>query len=134
MVIQEHLFSSYKDILSCKIDRIQHAEGKTDYRRMKRNQTPITGNITSEYNKGFSLVELLVVIAIIGTLAAIAVPLFSSYVDRTRIAKVKADIRTIEKDVNSFAIEKGRYPVDLSEIGMASLKDCWGNPYQYLLV
>jgi len=82
---------------------------------------------------GFTLVELMVVIAIIGTLAGIAVPIFTNYLDRARVARAKSEIRTIEKEIISFILERDRFPVDLSEIGLEGMPDPYGNPYQYQL-
>lgn len=83
-------------------------------------------------NFGFTLVELMIVIAMMGTLAGIAVPVFSSYIDRTKVARAKIDIRTIEKEITSFLLERERLPSDLSEIGLDGILDPYGNPYQYL--
>jgi len=80
---------------------------------------------------GFTLIELMIVIAIIGTLSAIAVPIFSQYVERTKISKTKIEIRTIEKEILSFFIINNRYPEDLAEIGLENMLDNYGNPYQY---
>ncbi len=81
--------------------------------------------------KGFTLVEVLMVIAIMGTLAAIATPMFISYVDRARVAKVTLEIRMLSREITIFFEENNRYPVDLAELGLGSLLDVWGNPYQY---
>jgi general secretion pathway protein G len=80
---------------------------------------------------GFTLVELMIVIAIIGTLAGIAVPILTKYVDMARVARAKIEIRTIEKEIISFEIEKDRFPIDLAEIGLDGMLDPYGNPYQY---
>lgn len=80
---------------------------------------------------GFTLIELLVVMAIIGTLAGIAIPLFASYMEKAKITRAIADIRTIEKEILASSIEDGSFPNDLDEIGYGSLRDPWGNPYQY---
>lgn len=83
-------------------------------------------------NKGFTLIELLIVIAIIATLAGIATPLFSSYIDRVKNQKAMVEIRMLSREISFFHNDNNRYPVNLAEIGLGSLRDPWGNPYQYL--
>lgn len=86
------------------------------------------------YDKGFTLIELLIVIAIIATLAGIATPLFSSYIDRVKNQRAVVEIRMLSREISIFYNDNNRYPAKLAEIGLGSLRDPWGNPYQYLPV
>lgn len=80
---------------------------------------------------GFTLIELMIVVAIIFTLSGIAVPGYHEYVNRTRIARAIQDIHVIQNENIAYQIDRGRLPVDLSEINMDSRLDPWARPYQY---
>jgi general secretion pathway protein G len=81
---------------------------------------------------GWTLVELMIVLAIIATLAAIALPLYVNVQERARVARATADIRILDSEIGVFQAGKGRLPISLAEIGRGTLKDPWGNPYEYL--
>ena len=58
----------------------------------------------------FTLIELLIVVAIIAILAAIAVPNFLEAQTRSKISKVKSDMRSIETAVEAYRVDGNAYP------------------------
>jgi general secretion pathway protein G len=81
--------------------------------------------------KGFTLIELLLVVAILGTLAAIAIPGYTSFVERAKITKVIAEFKAFESAIFAFKADNGRFPDTLAEAGLGNPVDQWGNPYVY---
>lgn len=61
---------------------------------------------------GFTLIELLIVVAIIAILAAIAVPNFLEAQVRSKVSRVKSDMRSIATAIESYAVDNNnKYPV-----------------------
>ncbi|HOE64462.1 MAG TPA: prepilin-type N-terminal cleavage/methylation domain-containing protein [Candidatus Sumerlaeota bacterium] len=60
--------------------------------------------------KGFTLIELLIVVAIIAILAAIAVPNFLEAQVRSKVTKMKANLRTVATALESYFTDSNRYP------------------------
>lgn len=58
----------------------------------------------SNKKKGFTLIELLVVVAILGILLLIAMPKFTDYIQDSKVAHIKSDIKSYETmvDLESF--------------------------------
>jgi prepilin-type N-terminal cleavage/methylation domain-containing protein len=65
-------------------------------------------------NKGFTLIELLVVIAIIGLLSSIMTSSFSAVRSKARDTKRVAEMRSIEKAINLYALStNGSVPLSI---------------------
>ncbi len=62
--------------------------------------------------KGFTLIELLVVIAIIGVLAAIIAPNAFTAIEKSKIAKVEADIKAIKTGALLCYGDTGHWPLE----------------------
>jgi prepilin-type N-terminal cleavage/methylation domain-containing protein len=60
--------------------------------------------------RAFTLIELLIVVAIIAILAAIAVPNFLEAQVRSKVARVKNDMRTLATAVESYRTDNPAYP------------------------
>ena len=65
------------------------------------------------YDKGITLIELLVVIVIIGILAAVAVPVYTGYMQRARRADAKTALEQIRAAQEMYRAETGRYALQI---------------------
>jgi prepilin-type N-terminal cleavage/methylation domain-containing protein len=63
----------------------------------------------------FTLIELLIVVAIIAILAAIAVPNFLEAQTRSKVSRVKADMRSIATAIESYMTDYNHFPFDYAE-------------------
>lgn len=84
--------------------------------------------------RGFTLIELMVSVAILGVLTAIAIPFYLGYRDRAMHTVVIVDLKNIQQEIDLYVGDNGQYPDSLDEIGLDSLRDPWGTPYQYLRI
>lgn len=64
--------------------------------------------IKLEGDKGFTLIELLIVIAIIGILAAIVIPQFSAYKQRTYNSDTKAILHNLYLSCKAYWADNGK--------------------------
>ena len=76
-------------------------------------------------NRGFTLTELLIVIVIVGVLAAIAIPVYTNYMQRARRADAKTALEQLRAAQEMRRAEKGGYSTDLT---LTELRTSWGVP------
>lgn len=99
--------------------------------------------------KGFTLLELLVVMVIIGLLVGYVGPKYFAQVGKSEIKAARAQIDALEKALDHYRLDNGRYPTTAQGLAALSTKpagaarwdgpylkkdvpaDPWGNPYQY---
>jgi general secretion pathway protein G len=88
--------------------------------------------------RGITLIEMLVVITIIALFSAVAYQRLSPSVDKGRITAARTQIEALEGALQTYHIEKGRFPTN--EEGLQAVRpylskdipnDPWGNPYVY---
>ena len=65
---------------------------------------------TIHRNKGFTMVELIVVVAIVTVLAGMAIPIYSSYVDKAKLTLSLSALSILKKALDSYSMEHGDYP------------------------
>jgi general secretion pathway protein G len=74
---------------------------------------------------------MVIAVAMLATLAAIAIPIYQSYLDQARNTAAAADISVLQLKIRVYVEEEGKLPDSLSDLKWENL-DPWGHPYQYL--
>ena len=79
-----------------------------------------------KFKKGFTLAELLVVVAIIAVLVAVAIPIFTSQLEKSREAVDMANIRSAYAQVMADAVSDGQDHKSAA-IALKQQRDGWQN-------
>lgn len=98
-----------------------------------RTPTDLHRNRRGRRRAGFTFIEVMVVVVIIGMLAGAVTLKVSSYMDKSKINRAKADIALIVKAIEADSLD-GQYPGNsegLSNVQVKNKTDPWGNAYQY---
>ncbi len=73
---------------------------------------------------GFTLIEVLVSIAIVGILMAIAIPAYSGFQERAKIAQAKAELKGLQTAIEVLANDTEYWPGP-SPIGVVANAEVW---------
>ncbi len=92
--------------------------------------------LTRYYHRGFTLIELLIAGFIVATLAAIALPSYTAYVDNAKNTKAVSCLFEVQAMVQRYHTEHFAFPGALNEIdiGPNCTLDPWENAYRYLKI
>lgn len=60
--------------------------------------------------RGFTLVEVLIVVAIIAILSAIAIPVYSSYITKSKAKTAQADLAGLVLNIENYFSQQSVYP------------------------
>lgn len=87
-------------------------------------------------SRAFTLIELLVVVAVIAILAALALPNFLEAQTRAKVARARADLRSVVTAIETYRADFNGYPTyHYSDVGSSQLEFhiggrvlAWGQP------
>ncbi|MCL4763458.1 MAG: pilin [Burkholderiales bacterium] len=77
--------------------------------------------------QGFTLIELMIVVAIIGILAAIAIPQYAEYTNRSKVSEGLQLAAGAKTAVAEYYSSVGAWPVDNVGAGLAAANQIAGN-------
>lgn len=67
--------------------------------------------------RGFTLIELMIAVAIVGILAAIAIPAYTDYMNRSKVSEAMAAANACKTAVTEFVAANGALPANAQQAG-----------------
>jgi len=84
-------------------------------------------------SKAFTVFEAVIVLAVMGTLLAVAIPIYSNVLNKAKIVTAITDIAAVSRDLEDYLEENGTLPDTIDDI-KPNFRDPWGRPYEYLVI
>ncbi len=85
------------------------------------------GRDMNDEQHGFTLIELMIVVAIIGILPSIAIPAYQDYTIRAQVSEGLNLSAGAKVAVSEYFMDRGIWPTDNTEAGLADKHDIIGN-------
>jgi prepilin-type N-terminal cleavage/methylation domain-containing protein len=70
--------------------------------------------------KGFTLLEVLIVVIIIGILAAIALPQYTTTIEKSRSGEAATNIGALRTSIDRFWYQNGSFPASIDDLDIDS--------------
>jgi general secretion pathway protein G len=67
-------------------------------------------------HRGFSLIEMLVVISMIAILISIAVPMYNQSITRSKEARLRQNLKTLNEAIDNYSLDKKKAPQSLDDL------------------
>jgi len=84
--------------------------------------------------QGFTLIELMIVVAIIGILASVAISAYQDYTIRAQVSEGLTLSGGTKAAVSEYFMDRGVWPVDNNEAGVADKHDIIGKYTEHIEV
>lgn len=68
--------------------------------------------------RGFTIIELMIVVTIVGTLAALAIPMYMDYATRAKIAEAGQLAPPVQTAVLDYYLHQGQFPADNAAVNL----------------
>ena len=72
--------------------------------------------MTSENQRGFTLIEVLIVVTLIVVLAGIGLATYTTSIQRSKEAVLREDLFRMRDAIDQYYADKGHYPSDLTAL------------------
>jgi prepilin-type N-terminal cleavage/methylation domain-containing protein len=73
----------------------------------------VTESITTQFSysnaKGFTLMELMIAVGVLGVIMAVAIPVYTDYIDTARVSVMTSNLETIRLFEEDFRLSEGVY-------------------------